>query len=101
MRLRRKSKKRRAVGAVGTYLKFKAISKAAKSVRKGLESYAAYKAAKRAPKAVKEPPVRWRRASAAARRSRRPSDAQPRRCGHSRRSTRSAFSGAIGFASSP
>jgi hypothetical protein len=30
MRLRRKSKKRRALDAVGTYLKFKAIAKVAK-----------------------------------------------------------------------
>ena len=61
MQLRRRSKKRRALDAVGTYLKFKAISKAAKGARKSLKGYAAYKTtksvAKRAPKPVKALPV--------------------------------------------
>jgi hypothetical protein len=61
MRIRNRSKKRRAVDAIGTYLKFKAISKAAKGARKTIEGMAAYKAtkgaAKRAPKPVKALPV--------------------------------------------
>jgi len=61
MQLRRRTKKRRLVDAVGTYLKFKAISKSAKAARKGLKGLAAYKvtksAAKRAPTPVKALPV--------------------------------------------
>jgi hypothetical protein len=61
MRIRNRSKKRRAVDALGTYLKFKAISKATKGVRKTIKGMAAYKAtkgaAKRAPKPVKALPV--------------------------------------------
>lgn len=48
MKLRRQSKKRRAVDVVGTYLKFKAISKFAKAARKGIAG---------APKAVKALPL--------------------------------------------
>ena len=56
MELRRThSKKRRLTGAIGTYLKFKAISKFAKGARKGVKGLAAYKTtksvAKRAPDA--------------------------------------------------
>jgi hypothetical protein len=61
MRFRHRSKKRRAVDAIGAYLKFKAISKAAKGARKSIKGFAAYKAtkgaAKRAPKPVKALPV--------------------------------------------
>ena len=57
MRIRQKSKKRRALDAVGTYLKFKAISKAVKGGRKAITGYAAYKAAKQAPAPVKALPV--------------------------------------------
>ena len=57
MRLRRQSKKSRAVDALGTYLKFKAISKGVKVARDGIASFAAYKAAKKAPTAVKALPV--------------------------------------------
>jgi hypothetical protein len=57
MRLRRQSKKSRFADLVGTYLKFKAISKATKGARKGLKGFAAYKAAKQAPTAVKALPV--------------------------------------------
>ena len=61
MQLRRRSKKRRLVDAVGAYLKLKAISKAAKGARKGVKGLAAYKAtksvAKRAPTPVKALPV--------------------------------------------
>ena len=57
MRIRRQSKKRRAIDAIGTYVKFKAISKGVKSARKGIASLAAYKAAKQAPTAVKALPV--------------------------------------------
>jgi hypothetical protein len=57
MRLRRKSKKSRAVDVLGTYLKFKAISHGAKAARKGITRFAAYKAAKRAPTAVKALPL--------------------------------------------
>ena len=59
--MRRRSKKRRALGAVGTYLKFKAIRKAAKGVTKAVKGMAAYKAtrgaARKAPKPVKALPV--------------------------------------------
>jgi hypothetical protein len=59
--MRRRSKKRRALGAVGTYLKFKAISKAAKGATKAVKGMAAYKAtrgaAKKAPRPVKALPV--------------------------------------------
>jgi hypothetical protein len=48
MRLRRRSKKSRALGAIGDYLKFKAIAKAVKGVRKGVAD---------APKPVKALPV--------------------------------------------
>jgi len=48
MRLRRQSKKNRALDAIGTYLKFKAMAKAAKGVRKGVAG---------APTAVKALPV--------------------------------------------
>ena len=47
MRLRRRSKKQTLADAVGTYLKFKAISKAAKTARKSIKGYAAYKATKK------------------------------------------------------
>ena len=62
MELRRThSKKRRLTGAIGTYLKFKAISKFAKGARKGVKGLAAYKTtksvAKRAPTPVKALPV--------------------------------------------
>ena len=61
MRIRHRSKKRRAVDAVGTYLKFKAISKAARGATKALKGMAAYKAtkgvAKKAPTPVKALPV--------------------------------------------
>jgi hypothetical protein len=61
MRMRRRSKKSRALGAVGTYLKFKAISKAAKGVTKAVKGMAAYKvtrgAARKAPKPMKALPV--------------------------------------------
>ena len=62
MKLRRSSsKKSRAVQAVGTYLKFKAIQQAFKGARKGIKSLAAYKAtkaaAKKAPAPVKVLPV--------------------------------------------
>jgi hypothetical protein len=61
MRIRNRSKKRRAADAIGAYLKFKAISKAMKGARKSLKGFAAYKAtkgaAKRAPKPVKALPV--------------------------------------------
>ena len=62
MRLRRnRSKKHRLAQAAGTYLKFKAISKFAKSARKSVKGLAAYKAttgvAKRAPAPVKALPV--------------------------------------------
>jgi hypothetical protein len=57
MRLRRKSKKSRAVDVLGTYLRFKAISKGAKAARKGITGFAAYKAAKRAPTPVKALPL--------------------------------------------
>ena len=61
MRIRHRSKKRRALDAVGTYLKFKAISKAMKGARKSVKGFAAYKAtkgvAKKAPAPVKALPV--------------------------------------------
>ena len=57
MRIRHRSKKRRALDAVGTYLKFKAISKAVKGGRKAIKGYAAYKVAKQAPAPVKALPV--------------------------------------------
>jgi hypothetical protein len=61
MRIRHRSKKRRAVDAVGTYLKFKAISKLAKGAGKTVKGMAAYKAtkgaAKKAPAPVKALPV--------------------------------------------
>jgi hypothetical protein len=61
MRIRHRSKKRRALDAVGTYLKFKAISKAMKGAGKTVKGLAAYKAtkgvAKKAPTPVKALPV--------------------------------------------
>ena len=57
MRIRHKSKKSRAAEALGTYLKFKAISQGVKVARKGIAGFAAYKAAKKAPTAVKALPV--------------------------------------------
>jgi hypothetical protein len=61
MRIRHRSKKRRALDAVGTYLKFKAISKATRGATKTLKGMAAYKAtkgaAKKAPTPVKALPV--------------------------------------------
>jgi hypothetical protein len=44
MRIRHRSKKRRAVDAVGTYLKFKAMAKAAKAVRRMVARRSARKA---------------------------------------------------------
>ena len=46
---RRKSRTSRAVDLLGTYLKFKAASKAAKAARKAAEGTAAYQVAKRTP----------------------------------------------------
>ena len=57
MRLRRRSTKSRLARAAGSYLKFKAASKAVKAVTKGVKGWAAYKAAKRAPTPVKALPV--------------------------------------------
>jgi len=61
MRIKHRSRKRRAVEAVGTYLKFKAIGKAAKGATKAMKGMAAYKvtkgAAKKAPTPVKALPV--------------------------------------------
>jgi hypothetical protein len=57
MRIRNRSKKRRAIDAIGAYLKFKTISKAAKGAGKTIKGFAAYKAAKKAPKPVKALPV--------------------------------------------
>ena len=61
MRIRHRSKKQRALDAVGAYLKFKAISKVAKGAGKSLKGLAAYKAskgaAKKAPAPVKALPV--------------------------------------------
>ena len=57
MRLRRQTKKRRVADTVGTYLKFKAIGKAAQTARKGVTGLAAYKAVKSAPKSVKALPL--------------------------------------------
>jgi hypothetical protein len=61
MRMRHRSKKRRAVDAVGTYLKFKAIRKATKGAAKALQGTALYRATrgatKKAPKPVKALPV--------------------------------------------
>jgi hypothetical protein len=61
MRIRHRSKTRRALDAVGTYLQFKAIRKAAKGATKTFKGMAAYKAtkgaAKKAPTPVKALPV--------------------------------------------
>jgi hypothetical protein len=61
MRIRSRTKKRRAVDAIGAYLKFAAIRKAAHGAAKTVKGFAAYKAtksaAKRAPKPVKALPV--------------------------------------------
>ena len=48
MRLRRQTKKSRVAGAIGTYLKFKAIAKAARAARKAIAG---------APTAVKALPL--------------------------------------------
>jgi hypothetical protein len=61
MRIRHRSKRRRALDAVGAYLKFKAVSKVVKGAGKTVKSLAAYKAtkgiAKKAPTPVKALPV--------------------------------------------
>ena len=59
MRIRRRqtSKRSRLLAAVGTYLKFKAISKFAKGAVKSVKGVAAYKAVKEAPAPVKALPV--------------------------------------------
>jgi hypothetical protein len=46
---RRKSRSARAVDLLGTYLKFKAASKAAKAAKKAAKGTAAYQVAKRTP----------------------------------------------------
>jgi hypothetical protein len=46
---RRKSRTAKAADALGTYLKFKAASKAAKGARKAAKGTAAYKVAQRTP----------------------------------------------------
>jgi hypothetical protein len=46
---RRKSRAARVAGVLGTYLKFKAASKAAKGARKAAKGTAAYQVAKRTP----------------------------------------------------
>jgi hypothetical protein len=46
---RRKSRAAKVADAVGTYLKLKAVSKAAKGVRKAAKGTAAYQVAKRTP----------------------------------------------------
>jgi hypothetical protein len=53
---RRKSRTARAVDLLGTYLKFKAASKAAKAARKAAKGTAAYQVAKRTP-VVKRLPI--------------------------------------------
>jgi hypothetical protein len=53
---RRKSRTARAVDLLGTYLKFKAASKAAKAARKAAKGTAAYQVAKRTP-IVKRLPI--------------------------------------------
>jgi hypothetical protein len=53
---RRKSRTARAVDVLGTYLKFKAASKAAKGARKAAKGTAAYQVAKRTP-IVKRLPI--------------------------------------------
>jgi len=59
MRIRHRTKRRRALDAIGTYLKFKAIAKAARGARKTAKGLVAFKAtktvAKKAP--VKALPV--------------------------------------------
>ncbi len=58
MRIRnRKSKKRRAASAVGTFLKFKAIAKAAGAAKTFVTSKTTRKAVKEAPVALKAAPV--------------------------------------------
>ena len=61
MRIRHRSKRRRALDAIGTYLKFKAIAKAARGARKTAKGLVAVKAtktvAKKAPTPVKALPV--------------------------------------------
>jgi hypothetical protein len=46
---RRKSRKAKAAEALGTYVKFKAVSKAAKGAKKAAKGTAAYQTAKRTP----------------------------------------------------
>jgi hypothetical protein len=53
---RRKSRTAKAVDVLGTYLKFKAASKAAKGARKAAKGTAAYQVAKRTP-LVKRIPI--------------------------------------------
>jgi hypothetical protein len=55
MRIRTRSKKRRALDAVGTYLKFKAIAKFAKGARKSAKGLVAYKATKSVAKKAPTP----------------------------------------------
>jgi hypothetical protein len=61
MRIRHRSKRRRAVDAVGTYLKFDVVRKVAKRATKTVKGMPAFKAtrgaAKKAPKPVKALPV--------------------------------------------
>ena len=58
MRIRnRKTKKRRMAEAVGTYLKFKAITKAARAAKGFVTSKKTRKAVKEAPTVVKAAPV--------------------------------------------
>jgi len=61
MRIRHRSKRHRALDAVATYIKFKAVSKAVKGAGKTMKGLAAYKAtknvAKKAPTPVKALPV--------------------------------------------
>jgi hypothetical protein len=52
---RRKSRKAQAADLLGTYLKFKAASKAAKGARKAAKGTAAYQVAKRTPFAKRVP----------------------------------------------
>jgi len=62
---RRKSRRARAADVLGTYLKFKAASKAAKGARKAAKGSAAYQVAKRTP-FVKRIPLFLAGAAAAA-----------------------------------
>jgi hypothetical protein len=49
MRLRRKSKKRRAAELLGTYLKLRAVQKTAKGAGKAAKGTAAFKVARKTP----------------------------------------------------